>query len=259
VNGVASAKASILIVDDNTSLDQTTAFILRRKGYEVMTAEDGRRALEIVRERPFDMIFLDVQMPGMNGTETYKQIRQIRPEASVVMMTAYAVEDLVREALSAGARGILHKPLDVEQLIELVEQSRHDRNGGLIMVVDHDQETCELLRGVLEKHRLKVCTVHSGEDAIQRARDRACDILLIDLKLPTINGLETYLRIKEVNPQAVAIMMTGYREETADLVEEALGHDAYACIYKPLDMSRLLPLIEEIRARQRREREEPEP
>ncbi len=78
------------------------------------------------------------------------------------------------------------------------------------------------------------------------SREKTYDIVFIDLKLPTINGLEVYLKIKEIDPKLVAIMMTAYRKEMADLAEEALNNNAYACIYKPLDIEKLLILLEEI-------------
>ena len=88
-------KGSILIVDDNISLCRTISFVLKHKGYAATTAKDGLEAIERVKERSFDMIFMDIKMPIMDGVETYKRIKKIRPEAMVVMMTAYAVEDLV--------------------------------------------------------------------------------------------------------------------------------------------------------------------
>ena len=78
---------------------------------------------------------------------------------------------------------------------------------------------------------------------IDIAKEEAYDIIFIDMRLPTINGLETYLAIEEVNPEAVAIMMTGYRRETADLVEEALRNSAYSCLHKPFNMVELLNLV----------------
>jgi len=89
-------KASVLIVDDNVSLCKTLSLILRHKGYDVATAADGSEAIMRVEERLFDMIFMDIKMPLMDGVETYRRIKRIRPEAAVMMMTAYAVEDLVK-------------------------------------------------------------------------------------------------------------------------------------------------------------------
>ena len=119
-----SQTASVLIVDDNASQYKTMSLILRRKGYAVATASDGPEAIEKVRQGLFDMIFLDIKMPHMNGVETYRRIKEIRPDAVVMMMTAYAVEDLVRQALQEGAHGILYKPLDIERVIVIVEEAR---------------------------------------------------------------------------------------------------------------------------------------
>jgi len=154
----AESRACILIVDDNVSQCKTMSLILRRKGYgrtinvrAVATANDGLEAIERVQERPFDMIFMDINMPLMNGIETYRRIKEIRPDAVVMMMTAYAVEDLVQQALEEGAYGIVYKPLDIERAIAIVEEARQVQQGALILVVDDDPGTCTTLRHILAK------------------------------------------------------------------------------------------------------------
>jgi len=240
-------KASILIVDDNISLCKTMSFVLGRKGYTVTIAKDGPEAIVKAKESPFDMIFMDIKMPLMNGVETYRRIKKARPEAVVMMMTAYAVEELVQEALQEGAYGITYKPLDIERVVALIEDARKAKQGALILVVDDDPATCITLRNILIRKGYQVGIAHTGEEAIAMAQETAHDVIFIDMKLPTINGLETYLAIREINQEAVAIMMTAYRQEAADLVEEALRNNAYTCLYKPLEMEELLKLVEEIR------------
>ena len=117
-------KVSILIVDDNISLCKTMSFVLKRKGYAVAIAGDGLEALERVKESSFDMIFMDVRMPTIDGVEVHRRIKQIKPEAVVVMMTAYAVEDLVQKALQEGAYGVVYKPLDFEKVTALIKEAR---------------------------------------------------------------------------------------------------------------------------------------
>lgn len=117
-------KASILIVDDDISLCKMMTLMLGRKGYAVTTVQDGLEAIERVKERPFDMIFLDIRMLPINGLETYRRIKKIKPEAVVMMMTAYAVEDLVQEALQEGAYGVTYKPLDIERVVAVIEEAR---------------------------------------------------------------------------------------------------------------------------------------
>ncbi len=115
-------KASILIVDDDISLCKIVSLILEHNGYAVTTAMDGPEAIEKVKEKPFDMIFMDVKMPVMNGTETFRKVNEIRPGMPVMMMTAYPVEDLVQEALEEGAYGIMYKPLDTERVLQLLDE-----------------------------------------------------------------------------------------------------------------------------------------
>ena len=239
-------KASILIVDDNVCLCKTMSFVLGRKGYAVTTARDGPEAIERVKENHFDMTFMDIKMPLMDGVETYRRIKQIRPEAVVMMMTAYAVEDLVQQALEEGAYGIVYKPLDIEKVVAVIEEARQAREGALILVVDDDPATCITLKNILTRKSYKVGIAYTGEEAIAMAQEAAHDVIFIDLRLPTINGLETYLAIREINSEVVAIMMTAYRQEMAKLVDEALQNHAYTCLYKPLEMEELLRLVDEI-------------
>ncbi len=248
-------KASILIVDDNISQCKSMSFILKRKGCSVTTANNGLEAITIVKESPFDIIFMDIKMPVLNGVETYKKIKKIRPGARVMMMTAYAVEDLVQEALQEGAYGIIYKPMDIEKVVDIIEKSKKDKPGALILVVDDDPGTCTTLKNILIKKGYKVGIAHTGEEAIATAKKKTFDIIFIDMKLPTLNGLETYLAIKKTNPEAVAVLMTAYRQEMAELVEEALTNNAYTCLYKPLDLAALLSLTSEILERKQKEKE----
>jgi two-component system response regulator HydG len=242
-------KASILIVDDNVSLCRTLSLVLGRQGYAVNTAKDGLEALAKVKENPFDMIFMDIKMPLMDGVETYRRIKKIRPEAVVMMMTAYAVEDLVQQALEEGAYGIVYKPLDIGKVVTVIQEARESQEGVLVLVVDDDPGICITLKNILIKKGYEVGIAYTGEEAINMAQEKAYDIIFIDMKLPTITGLETYLSIRKINPEVVAIMMTAYRQGMSDLVEEALRSDVYTCLYKPLEMEEVLKLVGEIRER----------
>jgi two-component system response regulator HydG len=72
----------------------------------------------------FTIIFIDIKMSLMDGVETYRRIKEIRPETMAVMMTGYAVEDLVEQALQEGVYGVIYKPLDMEEAVAL-EAHRH--------------------------------------------------------------------------------------------------------------------------------------
>jgi CheY-like chemotaxis protein len=113
-------KNRVLIVDDDTSLCRTCALILTRKGHEVVTVEDGARAIEAAGQGPFDLILIDVLMPGMNGVDTLRELKAVAPQARMVMMTGYAVAGLVTEAIKAGVDGVLYKPFNVEIVLDML-------------------------------------------------------------------------------------------------------------------------------------------
>lgn len=239
-------KINILIVDDNVGLCKTMSFILKRKGYGVEIAQDGMEAIDRVKERTFNIIFIDIKLPFIDGVETYRRIKKIRPNAIAIMMTAYSVEELIQQALVEGAYGILHKPLDFKKVISIIETAKEKKKGGFIMVVDDDTGFNTSLKNVLTKRGYEIGIAYSGEEAIELVKDKNYNIIIIDIKLPTINGLETYLAIKKINPEVVAIMITGFPKEMDDLAQDAVRNNAYTCLYKPLDMELLLNLINKI-------------
>lgn len=135
-------KTRVLIVDDDISFASGLLDILNEMGYDAITVNSGEEALEKVKEVSFDVILMDIKMPVMNGVETYKRIKKISPQTVVIMMTAYSVEDLIKDALKEGAYGVVYKPLDIEKVIKMIEIAKKD--GALVMVVDDDPNTKRL-------------------------------------------------------------------------------------------------------------------
>jgi CheY-like chemotaxis protein len=110
----------VMIVDDDQDLAESLADLLQVHGYEVDIAKDGQDALEHARSQDFDIAFMDVRMPVMNGVDSYFAIKKMKPEARIVMMTGFK-EPILERAINAGAEGPLHKPFSVEDMLKLVE------------------------------------------------------------------------------------------------------------------------------------------
>ncbi|MCW2539233.1 MAG: chemotaxis protein CheY [Frankiales bacterium] len=111
----------VLVVDDEPGMRETLVDILEAVGYQVSTAADGERALDVVRDHEFDVMVMDVQMPKRDGVSVLQQL--CPPPPIVIMMTAYALEERLRAAVNANAFAILHKPFPVGRLLELVESA----------------------------------------------------------------------------------------------------------------------------------------
>ena len=237
----------MLFVDDNVNLSKSMFFILKKKGYEVDLANNGLLALELINQKKYDIIFLDIKMPDLNRVETFKRIKKNASDTIVMMMmmTAYTVEELVREALEEGAYGIIYKPFNLDQITNLIQEAISKKGGSLILIVDDNPSTRKLLQKILRKKNYKVGICKDGDEAIQVCKENCFDVLLIDIKLSTNNGLENYLTIKQIRPDVVAIMMIGYRQEVSEIVNQALQASAYACLYKPIAVSDMLQIIEE--------------
>ncbi len=116
-------KTNVLVVDDIKSIRQTLSGMLGDEGYNVVLAENGYQAIEAANQTPFDFIFMDIKMPGINGVQTFREIKKINPEAVVIMMTAYSVEYLVREAMGEGAYGVVYKPFDIEKIVGMIDSA----------------------------------------------------------------------------------------------------------------------------------------
>lgn len=114
-------ETNVLVVDDDRGIRFTLEGIIDDEGYTVKGAEDGYQAIELVKENNFHWVFMDIRMPGINGVETYLEIKKISPESRVVMMTGFSVEELVKQALEEGVFAVLYKPLPVEKILEILD------------------------------------------------------------------------------------------------------------------------------------------
>ncbi len=111
---------SILIVDDDLGMTETLLDILTDLEYDVTVVNDGYQAIEIFKKRTYNFVLMDIKMPGINGVETFHEIHKIDESAKVIMMTAYSVNDLKREAYDGGVTDILDKPLNIERVLKLI-------------------------------------------------------------------------------------------------------------------------------------------
>ncbi len=114
----------VLMVDDEKRFRETTRKILEKKGFDVFLAENGAQALEKIEQNP-DVVILDIKMPGMDGHETLTQIKQIKPNLPVIMLTGHGARPSAREALVEGAFDYLSKPCDIGLLSAKIKEAYH--------------------------------------------------------------------------------------------------------------------------------------
>ena len=111
----------ILIVDDDRDHAESVADILAMRGHDIDIAGSGEAGIAKFGEGGIDVVLMDVKMPGMNGVEAFFAIRRLKPDARVVMMTGFSLEELVDKAMANGAVTTLRKPLAIQQLLQTIE------------------------------------------------------------------------------------------------------------------------------------------
>ena len=230
-----------MVVDDDPGVRLTLEGIIEDEGYDVVGVPDGYRAIELAGQQTFALIFMDIKMPGIDGLDTYRKIKRVSPEAVVVMMTGFSVEDLVKEALDEGAYAVIYKPFDMEQIIDIVQVVLKTV---LVLVVDDRAADRTTLRAMLEDNEYLVAEAWNGHEAAAMAAERHYGVILMDIRMPGMDGFATFQRISVFDRYARVIFITGYDLE--EPVKEALLGGAYTVLAKPVDPDEMLALMKSI-------------
>ena len=116
----------VLVVDDDPEIGTLFRRVLGNRSQTVTVARDGYEALERVNQDKYDLVFLDVKLPGMDGVETLEKIKSVSPDSIVVMMSGYSVEEEIKRAIDMGAQDFLSKPFeDMDQIMTIEEVARY--------------------------------------------------------------------------------------------------------------------------------------
>ena len=116
---------------------------------------------------------------------------------------------------------------------------------GRVLIVDDNENLCMTLSFILNRKGYATTTVSDGSDAIKLAEETPFDLTLMDIRMPGMNGVEAFKKIKRLRPKVAVVMMTAYSVE--ELVQEALEEGAFGILYKPLDIDKVISLIEEVK------------
>jgi DNA-binding NtrC family response regulator len=107
----------LMLVDDEKRYLQTTAKLMKKKGIEVVTAQSGEQALDLLRTHDVHVVILDIKMPGMDGFKTLRAIKTLYPQVEVIMLTGHATMDSAIEGLQFGAFDYVMKPADIDDIV----------------------------------------------------------------------------------------------------------------------------------------------
>ncbi|MFH1799398.1 MAG: response regulator [Candidatus Omnitrophota bacterium] len=237
--------AKILIVDDEARIRELLRKALAQAGHEVVSVPSVEQSQELIFEEPFDLLLLDVRLSsGESGISILKKVREYRKDIPIVIYSGALTPELEKEARAAGANEVLSKSMDVLQLVaqigkivkakERIFQGHIERTGKSLLVVDDEESVRRVLREFFVRKGHKVVEAENGEKALQLVRSEKISAVLLDIKMPGMDGLETLKKLLEINPKLGVVMTTA--EEDEDKIKQALELGAYSYVLKPCDL-----------------------
>ena len=236
------SKINVLIVDDNQDLADGLGMVLEDENYNVSLAYNGADAISEFDKGHFDFAFIDVKLPDMNGVEVFQYIHKKDSNINAILMTGYRVEQLLAEVIDNGEIEILLKPFEIEQALEIVRKIKKE---SIVLIADDDPDFSEGLSDYLGQHGMKTLLARNGQEAVDTVLSNSIDVLILDLRMPIICGLEVYLQLKQQGRAVKTIIVTGYGEEEKETINLLKSTSITGCLFKPFKPEDMLLAIEQ--------------
>ena len=251
-----STRKTAVIADDDAELRQLVAEYLGASGFDVIEAANGLETLLCVKRVRPDLLLLDIMMPRLGGVEALAHIRKSFPDINVLMLTGVSDDSLRGRALALGARAVLPKPLDLQVLAAMIgsvtpltidapnpaADTAAAPLPARILVVDDDPEMRDVLKDFLHTEGYATSVAEDGLSALRTIIDEAPDVVLLDITMPNLNGIEALVAIRAIAQTSAVIMVSG--TESLDTARRALSYGAFDYVRKPMDLEYLGRSIE---------------
>jgi DNA-binding NtrC family response regulator len=226
----------VLLVDDEQEFAKSLSERLQLRDVDAKVAFDGEQALEAMKDDEADVMVLDLRMPGIDGIEVLRRVKRDHPKVSVVILTGHGTERDEEEAFKLGATAYLKKPVEVDQLIGAVRQERLK-----VLLVDDEKDFVESLSERLALRNLSPDVAHDGERALEAVKADEPDVMVLDLRMPGIDGIEVLRKVRKDHPDVAVVVLTGHGTEVDE--KEALRLGASAYLKKPIDVDQLVGVL----------------
>jgi len=242
---MAVRRLKILIVDDDADAADSLAELFEMENHSVTVAYSGEQAIAAYLSVDFDVAFMDIMMPGKNGVESFFEIRKLKPDAQVYMMTGYSVEQLVKQAIDHGALGVIGKPVEPRKVLAMLDDIKPD---GIVLIAEDDPDFGPQLEEVISTSGFNCKLVKSGDEALKTVSEQVVDVMILDLNLPVIDGIEVYTQLQKKNREIPTIIITGHGAEHAQSLATMRDISVTGILNKPFDPSVLLSKLDELAA-----------
>ena len=234
----------ILVVDDDRLMVRTLRDILGLRGWETDSAHSGEDAVAAVRANDYAAVLMDVRMSGMTGVEALHEMRALRPALRVILMTAYAAQELLAQAEREGALYVFPKPVDLSRLVGILESAMASARS--VLVVDDNPEFLRTLAALIAQRGFATLEAESLDDALAVLHAQTPGAVVLDLRLDGLEPRDNVLAIKRVSPAVALILYSGHPASLAETSRALPSSWIHATLQKPFSPERVIELLDEI-------------
>jgi CheY-like chemotaxis protein len=227
----------VLVVDDNRDLGEGLRDILEDECYEVTLALTGEEAVSLSREKDFDITLMDVQLPGINGIDAIMQIRSIRPNAGMIVMSGFRIEQLLAEALKKDKVPVLRKSSTTNQVLTALGDFH---SADIVLIADDNPDTVSNIELFLKTNNYLVVVAHNEQEAVDGVQSGEAQVLILDLQLPVLEGMEVFIKLQNQGRAIPTVLVTGYSPKEAGEIDELHSLSVTGCLFKPFKPEQLL-------------------
>ena len=237
-------KNLISVVDDDESIRRTTTFLIESFGFRAAAFESAESFLKSVQLHDTSCLLVDVQMPGMNGLQLQSELAAAGHSIPIIFITAFDNKDARQQAMQAGAVAFLGKPFNDEELHQAVRLALRGQFGAtksLISVIDDDESIRRTTTLLIESFGFRAAAFASAEKFLKSGQLHDTSCLILDVRMPDINGLELQSKLAAEGYGIPVIFITAYDDK--DSRGRAMRAGAIAFLDKPFSDEQLLQTV----------------
>lgn len=225
----------ILLVEDDAVSLKLVSTVLEKEDYEIIIAKTGKDALGLLKtDTDIEIIVSDIMMPEMDGFKLLNYVKSSPKlmRMPVILTTAMNDKSTVIKSIEMGAAGFVTKPIDQKALLAQVKKAVESIPGS-ILVVDDEDLIRNVLSRIITRAGFKTTLVSNGDDALSALEKQKISVVLSDMKMPGMSGLELLEKVKEKFPKIPVLVMSGNQSEFNKNNLISAGADGY--IEKPFN------------------------
>src|SRR5437867_391603 len=210
---------------------KTLCDVLTFKGWDVTAAYSGDVAVQMAWKEPFDVVLMDIKMPGMDGVAAFKAMKEAKPDVRVILMTAYAENDRISEAQREGVIRVMSKPVDVTMLMSLLATSV--RGAHPVLLIDNDITFLKTLSDVLTLRGFRTVLAENLAQAGRLITEQRPAAILLHVHMGAMSAREAVAAVRTLSPSVSLILYSG--QPSAELeIDRALPAEwIHAYLQKP--------------------------